>query len=63
MIEISKEQAKYLHEHGIVRGVTRTMSQKSHRHRYYAATEEKIVKCLEKYNQEQTVVMTYGKVD
>lgn len=63
MIEITKEQAKYLHDHGIVRGITRTMSQKSKRHRYYAATEDKIMEWLDKFNKDQNIIMTYGNVN
>ena len=62
MIEISKEEAKYLREHGVKEGITRTMRQKSKRHRIMVAEERYIMKLLDDYKASQNVVFTYGNV-
>lgn len=62
MIEISKEEAKFLRDNGIKEGITRTMRQKSKRHRIMVAEEKYILQLLDDFKKSQKVVYTYGNV-
>lgn len=62
MIEISKAEANYLRTKGVKEGITRTMTQKSSRHKYLAAEEAYILALLDEYAKSQKVVYTYGEV-
>lgn len=63
MLEITKDEAKYLREHGVSEGITRTMRQKSKRGKKQLVAEERyILKLLNDYKRSQKVVMTYGDV-
>lgn len=62
MIQITKEEAQYLRDHGIHEGITRTMRQKSKRKRVLVAEERYILELLNEYRKSQNVVFTYGEV-
>lgn len=62
MIEISKAEAKYLREHGVKRGITRTMKQKSKRKHVMVAEERDILALLDDCRKSQNVVFEYGEV-
>ena len=62
MIEISKAEATFLRTHGVKEGITRTMCQKSNRHKYLAAEEAYILTLLKEYAKSQKVVYSYGEV-
>lgn len=62
MIEISKAEAKYLREHGVKEGITRTMKQKSKRKHVMVAEERYILALLDDYRKSQNVVFEYGEV-
>ena len=53
MIQINKDEAKYLREHGVIRfsnrGVVRLMRQDSKRKHYYACESRKVLEALEAY--------------
>lgn len=61
MVEINQAEAKYLRENG-VREITRTMSQKSKRHKYYVCEEKKAINLLNTYRMSHNVIFTYGNV-
>lgn len=64
MIEITKKQAKYLREHGVKEGITRTMKQKSKRgKRILVAEEPYILALLNDYAESEIIIETYGIVD
>ena len=64
MIEITKKQAKYLRDHGVKEGITRTMKQKSTRgKRILVAEEPYILALLNDYAESEIIVETYGIVD
>ena len=62
MIEINKEEAKYLREHGVWRGITRLMKQDSSRKHYFCVEEAFILDLLEQYRSSLNVVEVYGDV-
>ena len=62
MIEINKDEAKYLREHGVWRGITRLMKQDSSRKHYFCAEEAFILDLLEQYRSSLNVVEVYGDV-
>ena len=62
MIEINKDEAKYLREHGAVNGVTRLMRQDSKRKHYYACEDKWIVDLLDEYRNSLPITETYGEV-
>ena len=63
MIEITKEQAKYLREHGVKEGITRTMKQKSKRgKRILVAEEPYILALLKEFSKSEIIIETYGTV-
>ena len=63
MIQITKDEAKYLRAMGVSEGVVRTMKQKSKRGRRQLAAEEKyILDLLADFKSKQNVVLTYGEV-
>lgn len=62
MIEINKDEAKYLREHGVWRGITRLMKQDSSRKHYFCAEEAFILDLLEQYRNSLNVVEVYGDV-
>lgn len=62
MIEINKEEAKYLREHGVKEGVTRTVKQNSKIKHYYLCEDKFLVDLLEQYRSSLNVVEVYGDV-
>lgn len=63
MLEITKDEAKYLRIHGVSEGITRTMRQKSKRGKKQLVAEERyILKLLDEYKKNQKIIMTYGEV-
>ena len=63
MLEITKDEAKYLRAHGVSEGITRTMRQKSKRGKKQLVAEERyILRLLDEYKASQKVIMTYGEV-
>lgn len=62
MLEISKDEAKYIREHGGVRGLTRLMRQDSKRKHYYLCEDNRYVELLRKFRESQKVILTYGEV-
>lgn len=62
MIEINKEEAKYLREHGVKEGLTRTVKQNSKIKHYYLCEDKYLVELLDQYRKSQNVVLTYGEV-
>ena len=59
MVRITKDESRYLRENG-VKEITRTMSQKSSRHIYYAAEDKFILDLLNEYRNSENVVFSYG---
>lgn len=62
MIEINKEEATYIRQHGISDGITRVMRQDSKRKKYYLCEDKYLVELLDQYRKSQNVVLTYGEV-
>ena len=62
MIEINKEEAKYLREHGVKEGLTRTVKQNSKIKHYYLCEDKYLVELLNNYRNSLSIVMTYGDV-
>ena len=62
MIEINKEEAKYLREHGVKEGLTRTVKQNSKIKHYYLCEDKFLVDLLEQYRSSLNVVEVYGDV-
>ena len=66
MIEINKDEAKYLREHGVIRfsnrGVVRLMRQDSKRKHYYACEDKWIIDLLNEYRNSLPITETYGEV-
>ena len=62
MIEINKDEAKYLREHGVKEGVTRTVKQNSKIKHYYLCEDKFLVDLLEQYRNSLNVVEVYGDV-
>ena len=63
MLEITKDEAKYLREHGITEGITRTMRQKSKRGKKQLCCEDRhIVALLKDYRDSLVIRETYGEV-
>lgn len=60
MIQITKAQAEYLRANGVKEGITRTSRQCSHRHTYWCAEENYIIKLLNEFNSKETT-FTYNK--
>ena len=60
MVKITKDEAKYLREHGVTEGITRTMKQRSKRKRIWAAEGALITSLLDEYRKNEKVVYEYG---
>lgn len=63
MIEITKAQAKYLRDNGVVQGISRTMRQKSKRKHIWVCEESHVLDLLEQYNKALNISFTYGSVN
>ncbi|MCM1008678.1 MAG: hypothetical protein NC485_12295 [Ruminococcus flavefaciens] len=59
MFKITKDEAKYLREHGVTEGLAATMRTKSQRKKFYAAEEHRILELLENYRRNVSVRETY----
>lgn len=62
MVIISKEEAKYLREHGVKEGLTRTVKQNSKIKHYYLCEDKYLVELLNNYRSSLSIVMTYGEI-
>ena len=59
MFKITKDEARYLREHGVTEGLAATMRTKSKRKKFYAAEERRILDLLETYRKNVSVNATY----
>ena len=62
MIQITKDEAKYLRANGVSERITRLMRQDSKRKHYFCAEEQYILDLLADFKSKQKVVLTYGEV-
>lgn len=59
MFKITKDEAKYLREHGVTEGLAATMRTKSKRKKFYAAEEHRILDLLEDYRKSLVIREIY----
>lgn len=59
MFKITKDEARYLREHGVTEGLAATMRTKSKRKKFYAAEERRILELLENYRRNVPIKETY----
>lgn len=63
MIQITKEQARFLRANGVKEGITRPMRQKSKRgKRIWCAEDKYILALLDEFNKNVVVIEAYGEI-
>lgn len=59
MVSITKDEARYLREHGVKSGIVRTMKQKSKRNNLFCCEDGYTLELLNEYRKSQKIVYEY----